>query len=132
MKHIQAIQTETLNEFLHLDAATRKNLEIEVNNHGGLEHTLCDLMDLTTTAMGSRQLRRWLKQPLQNRDKLKFRLNIIEALIDNGIVFDLQVILKSIGDIERITTRISMQSARPRDLVTLKTSLHNLLFQRVG
>ena len=127
MKHIQAIQTELLDEFLHLDASTRKNLEIEVNNNGGTEHTLCELMDETTTAMGSRQLRRWLKQPLQNRGKLNARLNAIGTLTDNGVVFDLQETLKGIGDIERISTRISMLSARPRDLVTLAYSLKQVL-----
>ncbi|MBL4659337.1 MAG: DNA mismatch repair protein MutS, partial [Alcanivoracaceae bacterium] len=55
MKHIQPIQTELLNEFLHLDASTRKNLEIETNSNGGHEHTLCQLMGHTITAMGSRQ-----------------------------------------------------------------------------
>ncbi len=127
MKHIQPITTELLNEFLHLDASTRKNLEIEVNNNGGVEHTLCDLLDCASTAMGSRQLRRWIKQPLQNRKKLNSRLNSITALIDNGIIFDLQDTFKGIGDIERITTRISMLSARPRDLVTLASSLTKVL-----
>lgn len=127
IKHIQAIQTEWLDEFLHLDASTRKNLEIEINNNGGTDHTLCELMDETTTAMGSRQLRRWLKQPLQNRVKLNARLNAIGTLIEQGIVFDLQEILKGIGDIERISTRISMLTARPRDLVTLAHSLKQVL-----
>lgn len=127
MKHIQPIQTELLNEFLHLDASTRKNLEIEVNNNGGDDHTLCQLMDYSTTAMGSRQLRRWIKQPLQNRQKLNARLNFIGTLNEQGIVFDLQEILKGIGDIERISTRISMLTARPRDLVTLAYSLRQVL-----
>ncbi|MCF6289225.1 MAG: DNA mismatch repair protein MutS [Proteobacteria bacterium] len=127
MKHIQPITTELLDEFLHLDASTRKNLEIEVNNHGGDEHTLCQLMDCSTTAMGSRQLRRWIKQPLQNQQKLNSRLNAIGTLIEQGVIFDLQETLKSIGDIERITTRISMLSARPRDLATLTYSLRQVL-----
>lgn len=127
MQHIQPIQTELLDEFVHLDASTRKNLEIEVNNHGGFEHTLCELMDHSTTAMGSRQLRRWIKQPLQNRQKLDARLNAIDCLIETGLIYDLQDILKGIGDIERITTRISMLSARPRDLVTLAQSLKQVL-----
>lgn len=127
MKHIQPIQTELIDEFLHLDASTRKNLEIEVNNNGGDEHTLCQLMDYSTTAMGSRQLRRWIKQPLQNRIKLNTRLNAITTLIDHGCLFDLQETLKGVGDIERITTRISMLTARPRDLVTLAYSLKQVL-----
>ena len=127
MQHIQPIQTELLDEFLHMDASTRKNLEIEVNNKGGFEHTLCELMDHSTTAMGSRQLRRWIKQPLGNRQKLNMRLNVIDCLIATGVVYDLQNIFKGIGDIERITTRISMLSARPRDLVTLAQSLKQVL-----
>ena len=127
MKHIQPIQTELLNEFLHLDASTRKNLEIEVNNHGGDQHTLCDLIDHSTTAMGSRQLRRWIKQPLQNRTKLNKRLNSIGTIIDEGILYDWQETLKGIGDIERITTRLSMLTARPRDLVTLSHSLQQVI-----
>ena len=127
MKHIQSIQTELLDEFLHLDASTRKNLEIENNTNGGDEHTLCQLMDHSTTAMGSRQLRRWIKQPLQNRTKLNARLNFIATLNEQGIVFDLQETLNGIGDIERISTRISMLSARPRDLVTLAHSLKQVL-----
>ena len=123
MKHIQPVQTEVLNEFLHLDASTRKNLEIEVNANGDDTHTLCNLIDNTTTAMGSRQIRRWIKQPLQNRDKLNTRLQIISILIDQGVIFDIQETLKGIGDIERITTRISMLTARPRDLVILSHSL---------
>ncbi len=127
MQHIQNISTETLDEFLHLDATTRRNLEIETNNQGGNEHTLCDLMDTCTTAMGSRQLRRWLKQPLQNHEKLNKRLNCIETLLTQGVVIDVQEILKGIGDIERISTRISMLTARPRDLVTLKHSLQQTI-----
>jgi DNA mismatch repair protein MutS len=123
MKHIQPIQTELLDEYLHMDASTRKNLEIDTNSQGNSDHTLCELMDETTTAMGSRLLRRWMKQPLQNRNKLNQRLNSIGTLIEQGIIFDLQEHFKRIGDIERITTRISMLSARPRDLVTLSASL---------
>ncbi len=132
MKHIQPIQTEFLDDFLHLDASTRKNLEIEINNNGGDEHTLCHLMDHSITAMGSRQLRRWVKQPLQNRKKLNARLNCIETLIDYGSVYDLQHILKGIGDIERITTRVSLLTARPRDLVTLAQSLKQVLLLKAS
>ncbi|VAW40619.1 DNA mismatch repair protein MutS [hydrothermal vent metagenome] len=127
LQHIQNIQTELLDEFLHLDATTRKNLEIETNTSGGDEYTLCQLMDYSITAMGSRKLRRWINQPLQNRDKLNTRLNSIATLNEQDIVFDLQEILKGIGDIERITTRISMLTARPRDLVTLAYSLKQVL-----
>ncbi|MCB1593333.1 MAG: DNA mismatch repair protein MutS [Xanthomonadales bacterium] len=126
MKHIQPIQTELLDEFLHLDAGTRRNLEIEINNHGETKHTLCELLDCTTTAMGSRKLRRWIKQPLQNRERLNQRLNLITTIIQNHLTLEIQDILKGIGDIERISTRISMLTARPRDLITLSHSLKHV------
>ena len=126
MKHIQPIQTELLDEFLHLDAGTRRNLEIEINNHGETKHTLCELLDCTTTAMGSRKLRRWIKQPLQNRERLNQRLNLITVIMQNHLTIEIQDILKGIGDIERISTRISMLTARPRDLITLSQSLKQI------
>ena len=126
MKHIQPIQTELLDELLHLDAGTRRNLEIEINNHGETKHTLCELLDCTTTAMGSRKLRRWIKQPLQNRERLNQRLNLITVIMQNHLTIEIQDILKGIGDIERISTRISMLTARPRDLITLSQSLKQI------
>jgi DNA mismatch repair protein MutS len=126
MTHLQPIQTEVLDEFLHMDANTRRNLEIDINSQGSMDHTLLELMDKTQTAMGSRRMARWLKQPLQVHERLIARQDGIEALIEYHLHDELASFLKCIGDIERISTRISMLSARPRDLVTLSASLKQI------
>jgi DNA mismatch repair protein MutS len=88
--------------------------------------------------MGSRCLRRWLHSPLRNRDLLRRRHQSIAELLDNQLTSDIQFHLNSIGDIERIMSRLALLSARPRDLETLKNSLavlpelQNLLQQNLS
>ncbi len=123
LKHLQAIQIELLDTYLHIDAQSRKNLEIDHHPDGKDELTLCGFIDQCATAMGSRKIRRWVKQPLRDRNILKQRLNGVEALIESAQVDALQNQLKSIADIERIVTRISLLTARPRDLIALYGSL---------
>ncbi len=123
LKHLQAIQIEYLDQYLHVDAQSRKNLEIDFHPDGKDELTLCGFIDQCSTAMGSRKIRRWVKQPLRDRSLLNHRLDGIEALIASSLVNDLQDQLKGIADIERIVTRISLLTARPRDLVALRESL---------
>lgn len=123
LNHLQPIQIEYLDQYLHIDAQSRKNLEIEYHPDGKDELTLCGFIDQCATAMGSRKIRRWVKQPLRDRKVLKQRLNGIEALIESAQVPNLQDQLKGIADIERIVTRISLLTARPRDLVALRESL---------
>jgi len=126
LPHINALQVENIDTSVVLDAASRRNLEIESNLSGGSENTLCAVLDHTATAMGSRCLRRWLHQPLRDRDVLKQRHLAIGELIASGHYRDLQHSLNHIGDIERIMTRVALRSARPRDLDTLRLSLQLL------
>ncbi|MCF6300061.1 MAG: DNA mismatch repair protein MutS [Proteobacteria bacterium] len=123
LSHLQGIQVEILDEYMHLDANSRKNLEIDFHAEGNYELTLCGFLDQCATAMGSRLLRRWIKQPLRNKTILQHRLDSIEALISSGMNDALQMLLKGIADIERIITRISLKTARPRDLVSIRESL---------
>lgn len=123
LNHLQPIQIEYLDHYLHIDAQSRKNLEIDYHPDGKDELTLCGFIDQCATAMGSRKIRRWVKQPLRAREVLQQRLNRIEALIDSAQAPSLQDQLKGIADIERIVTRISLLTARPRDLVALRESL---------
>jgi DNA mismatch repair protein MutS len=123
LKHLQAIQVEYLDHYLHIDAQSRKNLEIDYHPDGKDELTLCGFIDQCATAMGSRKVRRWVKQPLRDRNTLNHRLNTIGALIEFAQVAALQDQLKGVADIERIVTRISLLTARPRDLVALRESL---------
>lgn len=126
LPHISSLRVENIDSSVVLDAASRRNLEIEFNLSGGTENTLCAVLDHTTTAMGSRCLRRWLHQPLRDRELLAQRHSAIGELIASGHYRDLAQSLQQIGDIERIMTRVALRSARPRDLDTLRQSLQIL------
>lgn len=123
LPHISGLHVENTDDVIVLDAASRRNLEIEINISGGTENTLASVIDHTTTSMGSRCLRRWLHSPLRNRDLLTQRHQAIGELLNNQLTPDIQFCLNSIGDIERIMSRLALLSARPRDLETLKNSL---------
>ena len=123
LPHISGLHVENTDDVIVLDAASRRNLEIELNISGGTENTLASVIDRTTTSMGSRCLRRWLHSPLRNHDLLTQRHQSIGELLNNQLTTDIQFYLSSIGDIERIMSRLALLSARPRDLETLKNSL---------
>ena len=123
LPHIKSLQTENHSDGVIMDAATRRNLEIEYNLSGGKENTLASIMDYTSTAMGGRMLRRWLNRPVRNKLLLEQRYNAIEQLIEDQRYSDLQEILRHIGDLERILARVALRSARPRDLAVLRDSL---------
>jgi DNA mismatch repair protein MutS len=123
LPHISGLHVENTNDVIVLDAASRRNLEIEINLSGGTENTLTSVIDRCTTSMGSRCLRRWLHSPLRNRELLSQRHQAIAELLNNQLTMDIQFCLNSIGDIERIMSRLALLSARPRDLETLKNSL---------
>ena len=123
LPHITGLHVEDTNNVIVLDAASRRNLEIEINLSGNTDNTLASVIDRTTTSMGSRCLRRWLHSPLRDRELLSQRHQAIAELLNNQLTTDVQFCLNSIGDIERIMSRLALLSARPRDLETLKNSL---------
>ena len=126
LPHLRSIGHESRNDSVIMDAATRRNLEIDVNLAGGDTHTLLEVMDSTVTAMGSRLLRRWLHRPLTDTQTLIARQLAIGALAENYRYESLRGTLKGVGDMERILTRVALRSARPRDLTRLLSSLHCL------
>ncbi len=123
LPHLQAPRCENRADYLLMDAASRRNLEIDVNLQGQTRHTLAWVMDHTATAMGSRQLRRWLNRPLRDRDAIRARQSCVGALLENSLFEDLRAPLQRIGDVERILSRVALGSARPRDLARLRDSL---------
>tara|TARA_R110002110_G_scaffold91264_2_gene237452 strand:+ start:73699 stop:76227 length:2529 start_codon:yes stop_codon:yes gene_type:complete len=123
LPHLRSLSHENRAESVILDAATRRNLEIDINMTGGDSNTLFAVMDETTTAMGSRLLRRWLHRPLTDIAVLQARQAAIAALCDNYRYETVRNALKPIGDMERILTRVALRSARPRDLTRLLSSL---------
>ena len=109
-----------------LDQTTQKNLELIRTLRGERRHTLLWVLDRTSTAMGSRELARWITAPYRDGDVPQRRLTNVRELIDSGLITIITDHLKRIGDLERIVARIGLQSARPRDLTRLRDSLKEL------
>lgn len=123
LPHIRAIHVEQRDESIILDVGTRRNLELVMNLSGGQENTLASVFDVTATAMGGRLLKRWLNRPLRDRNVLCARQASIQSLLHDRNYLALHDALKSIGDLERILARVALKTARPRDLVELRSSL---------
>ncbi len=126
LPHIRSIIAESSQSGVILDAATRRNLELTQNLHGGTESTLASVLDQSSTPMGSRLLKRWLHFPLRNIAVLTARQTSVAAIIDDDLQPALQPVLKQIGDVERIVARIALRSARPRDFARLRNALGQL------
>jgi len=123
LPHLTGMAVESAGETIALDAATRRNLELDTHPSGRTEHTLLGVLDDTVTPMGARLLRRWLTRPLRSRDVLRRRHQAIGMMIDSRRHEPLRELLRGVGDLERILTRVALRSARPRDLSTLRDGL---------
>ena len=126
LPHIQRLKVERHENYIIIDAATRRNLEIDTSSKGDSSNTLLGLLDRCSTSMGSRLLRRWLNQPVRDLNIIQFRHDTIESLLSEDLYDALQAELNSIGDMERILARVALKTARPRDLATLRDSLLTL------
>ena len=126
LPHIRAIHLESQSGAVILDAATRRNLEIDLTLSGSEEHTLYAVYDSTVTAMGARHLRRWLHRPINDRSDIERRLDAVDAMVQAYRFEPLREALKDIADLERILARVALGSARPRDLSRLGSSLLQL------
>jgi DNA mismatch repair protein MutS len=130
LQHVRTLAVESENEFIGLDAATRRNLELTetLRNQDGLPPgpTLFSTLDRCRTAMGSRLLRHWLHHPRRDQTVAQARHAAINALMRADACSGLTATLADVPDIERITTRVALQSARPRDLAGLRTGLQQL------
>lgn len=126
LPHIQTLRVENSDTYIAMDAASRRNLELDSHPSGLLQYTLAGVLDKTATAMGSRCLRRWLNRPLRDRQLLNERYAAVDSLQDGQLFESIKASLKQTGDIERIGTRIALKSARPRDLLVLRQTLAEL------
>ena len=123
-QHLDGISLETDSQYIGMDAATRRNLEITQTLSGKKSPTLFSILDGCATHMGSRLLALWLHHPLRSRAHIRARQEAVAAL---GSQYEtLQGRLKNIADIERIAARIAVGNARPRDLAALRDSLFAL------
>ena len=123
LPHIHSISVENREDGVALDAASRRNLELDTNLNGGQENTLYHVLNNTATCMASRLLRRWLNRPLRQLAELEARQQSIAELQNNYLYEELSGYLKQVGDMERILTRVALHSARPRDLTRLLSSI---------
>jgi DNA mismatch repair protein MutS len=130
LQHVRAMTVESENEFVGLDAATRRNLELSetLRNQDSATPgpTLFSTLDHCRTAMGSRLLRHWLHHPRRNQSVARSRHAAINALMRADACSGLTSTLSAVPDIERITTRVALLSARPRDLAGLRNGLQQL------
>ena len=124
----EKIDIYELSEYVALDVHTRKNLELtetlrEKNKYGSLLWAI----DKTTTSMGARLLKNWICQPLKNKEQIKERQATVRTLVENSSArFDFESLFKDISDIQRLSSKMSNNSANPRDFISLSTSLKTL------
>ncbi|CDH43244.1 DNA mismatch repair protein mutS [Candidatus Contendobacter odensis Run_B_J11] len=126
LPHLTHIRVERHDDSVILDAASRRNLELEHSLSGRHEHTLIGILDRCVTPMGGRLLRRWTHRPLRDRVILGQRQDSLRQLLDNGGYDYLRGLLRGTGDVERILARVALKSARPRDLIALADALARL------
>jgi DNA mismatch repair protein MutS len=122
--HVRGIRVYAAENFVRMDAATRRNLEISITLRGEPAPTLLSLLDTCACNMGSRLLNQWLHHPLRNRAVLKGRLDAVDKLLP--LHGETHAQIKPWVDVERISARIALRSARPRDLSGLRDTLSKL------
>jgi DNA mismatch repair protein MutS len=122
---LSRLATYSTGNFMALDAATRRNLELTETIRGGItKGSLLGVLDQTVVAMGGRLLRQWLNQPLLSRVSLDERLDQVECFYrDTPTRTEVRLLLKQVGDVERLTNRVIQRVAGPRDLLGLRKSL---------
>ncbi|TAL54795.1 DNA mismatch repair protein MutS [Pandoraea sp.] len=129
LRHVQRLIVERESAYIGLDSATRRNLEITETLRGTESPTLLSLLDTCSTTMGSRLLRHWLHHPWRDQQIPRARQQAIGVLLDDAYGAAWQPLrneLRRVADVERITARLALLSARPRDLSSLRDSLQQL------
>ena len=126
--HINNIEILEINDFLELEANTRKNLELHRNlNNNSKEDTVLNIIDKCDTVMGSRLINQWLERPLIDKEKIDRRLDIVEYFTNNPIESqNISNFLKNVMDLERLIGKISYKRANARDFISLKNSIEDI------
>ncbi len=118
------LRVYSLNEFMTLDAATRRNLELTETLRGKTDGSLLGSLDQTVSPMGKRLIRQWVSQPLLDIAQIEERLDGVDYFYQDGMArAELRNALKPLADLERLTNRIVSGYAMPRDLVSLRETL---------
>ncbi len=134
--HITSIETCRFSRFMLVDDLSVRNLELIRNLHtGSRKGSLLGTLDQTITAMGSRLMKRWIRYPLKDAESIRTRLNAVKEAGENiQKTREIRTLLKSVSDLERLTSRIAMSYANARELLALKRSLESApeIVQRIS
>ena len=123
ISHIASISRIDNDESVWIDKFTIRNLELFPQGDGG-KRSFVEVVDRTLTPMGGRMLRRWVAMPLRVKERIERRHDVVEAILkDNDVAVALRHEIASIGDVERMASRIAAGRILPRELVQLKSSL---------
>jgi DNA mismatch repair protein MutS len=124
---LNSLRSYSLNEFMTLDASTRRNLELDETLRGERKGSLLGTLDATITPMGKRMIHQWVSQPLLNVERIIKRQNGVEYFVQNGMArAELREALKPIADLERLINRVIAGQAQPRDLAAMRGTLGEL------
>ncbi|GKX66339.1 DNA mismatch repair protein MutS [Inconstantimicrobium mannanitabidum] len=128
LSNINKIDKYEILDYMTIDSNTRRNLELTENIHEkNKKGSLLWVLDKTKTSMGSRQLRKWIEQPLINKNEIENRLSAVEELYNNlSLNEDLRTALHDIYDIERIVGKVATNNVNAKDLISLKNSLKRI------
>ncbi len=128
LDHVESLTSYTLDGFMKLDPSSRRSLELTQNiGDGTKRHTLLSVLDLTVTSMGARLIKRWIEQPLLDKELIERRHVAVGRLIEHALSRgDLRDSLKRVADIERLVSRVVTGLATPRDIVGLRNTLQAL------
>ncbi len=125
--HIQKPERLEPTREMHLDTMTMRNLELIQALHPDQNHTLLSVLDHTVTATGSRLLRQWIVRPLIDHESIHRRLNAVSMFLDDlTLRLSVRALLKDLCDLERLSSRVGMGTATPRDVLRLQDSLQIL------
>src|SRR5688572_3761758 len=124
---LTSLRSYSINEFMTLDAATRRNLELDETLRGERKGSLLGTLDKAVTPMGKRLMHQWVSQPLLDVEKIGYRQNGVQTFFDNGMQrAELRAMLKPFADLERLVNRVMAGLAQPRDLVAMRDTLARL------
>ena len=128
LSHINNLEILEINDYMEVEANTRKNLELTRNlNNNTKDNTLINILDQADTVMGSRMIHDWLERPLVDKEKIQRRLDLVDAFYKDDILSrNISNLLSNIYDLERILAKISYKRANARDLISLKNSLKDI------
>ena len=124
---LTSLRSYSLNEFMTLDASTRRNLELDETLRGERKGSLLGTLDNTVTPMGKRLIHQWVSQPLLNVKRIEKRQNGVQYFCENGMKrAELRTALKPLADLERLVNRVLAGMAQPRDLMAMRETLAHI------